>query len=45
MQFDIKHVISLVVGAVLAFTGAYFGLDFSKSCPPQINPIIAVPGK
>lgn len=32
-KFDVKHVIALVVGAVLAIAGTYFGVDFSKSCP------------
>jgi len=34
MQFDVKHVIALAVGAIWGITGAAFKIDFSKSCPP-----------
>lgn len=43
MQFDIKHLIALVVGALLAIAGTFFGVDFSKSCPQAPNPVAVSP--
>lgn len=42
MQFDVKHLVALVVGALLAIGGTFFGVDFSKSCP-SAPPIVVAP--